>query len=162
MLFYKATQHMQILIIAIGKKKSEFYEEAILEYTKRITKPFDLQIKILQPYESIDPNICKKMDSESLLSAVPKSSTVIVMDEHGRLLDSNAFAKTLDDHLNQSTKSLCFLIGGSYGLDQAIIGRASIILSLSKMVFPHEIARLLLVEQIYRSTTILAGKKYHH
>lgn len=153
---------MNLHILAIGKKTSEYYSEAFSEYSKRITKPFSITIEILPGCNLLGKSVCIQKESELLISKIPAHSFIVIMDERGDHMTSPVFANLIDTHLSQSTKTLCFIIGGSYGLDESILSRANIRLALSKMVLPHELARLVLVEQIYRATTILAGQQYHH
>lgn len=152
---------MQLTILAVGKKKSE-YDPFIAEYKKRIGAPFVMNTDVLEPF-GIDHAIqCKQKESEKLLSKIKNDDYVVALDEHGKEYDTVGFSKLIEKQLNASTKRIVFVIGGAYGLDTALLARANLTLRLGAMTFPHELARLVLAEQLYRVTNFLAGGKYHH
>ena len=153
---------MNLHILAVGKQKTEFYESAIAEYVKRITKPYSVTFEIVPADTSTDATVSVKHENALLLSKLKQNDYVIVLDERGTGLDTKQFAHKIEQHLHLGTKRIVFVIGGSYGLLDSVKQRAHITLRLSSLVFPHELARLVLIEQIYRATNILAGGKYHH
>ncbi|MEI8223648.1 MAG: 23S rRNA (pseudouridine(1915)-N(3))-methyltransferase RlmH [bacterium] len=138
---------MNLHIIAIGKKKSE-HDTMIAEYKKRITTPFDLSLEIIQTNTAIEK--------------IKPGDYVIALDEHGKEFTTVSFSQTLDKLLQASHKRIVFVIGESHGLDQSVRDRANMTLCLGKFTLPHELARLVLVEQLYRVTNLIGGGKYHH
>lgn len=111
---------------------------------------------------SAKPDIArtKQTEAEELLKNLPKNNYVIALDENGQQMTSPALAGLLDREASLG-KTLTFQIGGSWGLDESLIQKADLVLSLGKMTFPHAIAKILLLEQLYRAHTIIAGKEYH-
>lgn len=138
---------MNLHIIAIGKKKSE-YDDMIREYQKRIVAPFDLSFDITQ--------------SETVIGKIKDNDYVIALDETGRDFTTTAFAQVIEKLLHASHKRTVFIIGGAYGLEQAVRDRANMTMCLGKLTLPHEMARLVLTEQLYRVTNLIGGGKYHH
>lgn len=140
--------HMNLLILAVGKKKSD-YDDMIQEYQKRVVAPFSLTIEVTE-------------DAGKLISKIKSDDYVIAMDELGKDFTTVAFSKVIDTHLNNGQKRIVFVIGGAYGLESDIRTRAPLMLRLGSFTLPHELARLVLVEQLYRVTNLLGGGKYHH
>ena len=138
---------MNLHIIAIGKKKSE-YDPMINEYKKRITTPFTLTLEIIQTDTAIDK--------------VKPGDYVIALDEHGKEFTTVGFSRVIDKLLQSSPKRIVFVIGESHGLESSVRDRANMTLCLGKFTLPHELARLIIVEQLYRTTNYLSGGKYHH
>jgi 23S rRNA (pseudouridine1915-N3)-methyltransferase len=139
---------MNLHILAIGKKKSE-YDEMIQEYKKRIVAPFDLSLEILP-------------ESEKLLGKIKSSDYVIALDEKGKDFTTVAFSQVLEKQLHASSKRIVFIIGEAHGLTEEMRTRANLLMCLGKLTLPHELARLVLAEQLYRVTNLLGGGKYHH
>jgi 23S rRNA (pseudouridine1915-N3)-methyltransferase len=104
----------------------------------------------------------KKKEGETILSWLSKDDYLIALDERGKSLSSPGLAEFIQKRGNESTKNLVFLIGGAFGLDEAVLKRANFQWSLSSLVFPHQLVRLILAEQVYRACTILKNEKYHH
>lgn len=152
---------MNLHILAIGKKKSE-YAEQIAEYQKRIVAPFSMSIEIIQASGKDSAEESKRKESEKLVSKIKSGDYVVILDEHGKDFTTTDFGKILAGQLAQGTKRILFVIGGSYGLDEEIKKEGSLALRLSSMTLAHEIARLVLAEQCYRATNYLSGGKYHH
>lgn len=138
---------MNLHILAIGKKKS-VYDDMIAEYTKRITAPFDVSLEILQ--------------KDTMMDKIKPSDYVIALDEHGKNMTTVEFSHIIEKMLHDAQKRVVFVIGESYGLHDTTKQRANMTLCLGKMTLPHELARLVLVEQLYRVTNLLQGGKYHH
>ena len=111
--------------------------------------------------EGRDASRRKTIEAEALLAAVPEEALVVALDEHGKALTSAAFAQWLGERRDDGQRDVAFLIGGADGLDITVLDRAGLRLSLGRMTWPHLMARLLLVEQIYRAHTILTGHPYH-
>lgn len=152
---------MHLHLIAIGKKKSE-YDTMIAEYQKRITAPFDLTIEILEPLGIDHPEQSRIKESEKLLGKIKSGDLIIALDETGKDFTTVAFAQYLNKQLHASPKRIVFIIGGAYGLEKSVLERTAMTVCLGKLTLPHELARLVLVEQLYRVTNFIAGGKYHH
>lgn len=127
----------------------------VLEFEKRLSKEISLEWKIIS-----SSNI--KDEGEKILKVVQDTDDLIVLDQKGKTFTTEGFAHHIQNKLNQSTRRFVFVIGGSYGLDQNILDKASLVWSLSDLTFPHQLVRLILVEQIYRTFSVLKGGKYHH
>jgi len=151
---------MGIEIIAIGKQHDPLLKDAILRYEKRLLKPFTLTWTLLA-HSPREAAIAAEDESQRILSRIPNQAIVILLDERGDTLDSPALARKIDT-FTQRAVPIIFVIGGSYGVSEAIFQRANLVLSLSKLVFPHQLVRLLLIEQLYRAQSILHGQPYHH
>ncbi|MDP8200512.1 MAG: 23S rRNA (pseudouridine(1915)-N(3))-methyltransferase RlmH [Candidatus Tenebribacter burtonii] len=155
---------MKIKITCLGKTKQKFIEEGIREYQKRITKYIKLDWQILSDVKLTGNKtieVVKKQEALILEKNLPASSIIVVLDENGKEFSSEYFAKYLENKLLFG-KDIVFIIGGVYGLSDRILQKADIALSFSRFTFIHQMIRLLLIEQLYRSFTILKGKKYHY
>ena len=155
---------MKIKIICLGKTKQKFIEEGIREYQKRITKYFRLDWQFLPDVKltgSKTIKIVKEQEASILEKNVSASSIVIVLDENGKEYSSVRFSKYLEEKLNIG-KDITFVIGGVYGLHRRIIQKADLVLSFSRFTYTHQMIRILLTEQLYRSLTIIKNKKYHY
>lgn len=155
---------MKIKIIALGKIKEKFLKDGIDEFLKRLTPYTSLEIVELNPIEIKDENLTQKaLDEEgvNILSHIKDDSFVITMEIQGKQLSSEEFAQKIKEITMNGTSELVFVIGSSCGISDKVSQRADFKLSMSKMTFLHQFARLLLVEQIYRAFKILKGEKYH-
>ena len=156
-----------IKIICVGKLKEAFYEQAVKEYTKRLASLCKLEIEELpevklpqEPSQAeIDAALLK--EGEAVKSRIPKGSTVIAMCIEGKGMSSEKFSELLDSFAVSGVSKLCFVIGGSFGLSKEVKALAQVKLSMSAMTFPHHLARVMLLEQIYRGYKISLGGKYH-
>lgn len=151
---------MAISILAVGKKHESWVEEGIQRYQKRLRAPFNVEWNLI-PHSSLEGQAARQEESERILSRLKPSDYVVLLDEHGLILDSPALSSLLQGRLNQSETVVC-IIGGAYGVDESIHRRAQTVWSLSKLVFPHQLVRLILIEQLYRAQQIQSGGKYHH
>lgn len=149
-----------IKIIAIGKKHESWIQDGLERYQKRLKKPFEVEW-VLLPHSSKDGMEARKIESEAVLSRLHDDDYVVLLDETGAILDSPALSLQLKQQLDRS-RHIIFIIGGAYGVNEALKTRADLIWSLSKLVFPHQLVRLLLIEQLYRSQEIARGGNYHH
>lgn len=160
----KIARMKAIHIRAIGKPTEDWQIEAADTYLQRL-KPFS-KADIVELKEGHggsakpDADKTRKIEAESLLKSIPDNAVIIALDETGHNLDSIAFANKLDS-LSSSGAPLVFLIGGSWGLDQSVRDRAKLTLSFGKQTLPHNLARIVLLEQLYRAATILSKKEYH-
>lgn len=141
-----------ITILAGGKKHPSWLVEATAEYEKRLKKPYNVTWHFLE-----EPKLLKYLETWHFTG----HDYVILTDERGTNLSSPDFAAKLD-HAFTSSKNIIIIIGGAYGFSPAIRAKADFLWSFSNLVFPHQIARLIVAEQIYRAQEILAGSPYHH
>lgn len=154
---------LKITIIAIGKFKEQAYKELEKEYFKRLS-PF-AKIKIVEipevPYRSVsDMERAKKIESEKIIRQLKTEAVVVLLEEKGTLRNSKEFAIFLE-RIGGLGREICFVIGSGIGLDPSLKQYSHHSISLSPLTFPHNMARVILEEQIYRACTILVGKEYH-
>lgn len=155
---------MNIKIIALGKIKEKFLKEGIDEFLKRLTPYASVEILELSPIEIKDENLTQKVldqEGEKILSHIKPQSFVITMEIKGKMLSSEEFAKKIEDLTNDGIGEIVFVIGSSCGISANVSARANFKMSMSKMTFLHQFARLILVEQIYRAFKIIKGETYH-
>lgn len=147
-----------IKIICVGKIKENFYKEAIKEYQKRLTKYTKLEI--IEVEDEPIAEKAKKIEGTKIQSKIKENDYVVTMEIEGTKLSSIELSKTLN---NWQTKhpNIVFVIGGSYGLSDEVKQRSNYKLSFSNMTFPHQLFRVILLEQIYRSYKIINGETYH-
>ncbi len=148
-----------IKIICIGKIKEEYLKEAILEYTKRLSKYTKLEI-IELPDKDYDIKKTLEVERDSILNKLNKSDYNILLDIEGNAYNSIEFSKELDKIRNQNS-NITFIIGGSNGVHEDIKKIVNERISFSKLTFPHQLFRVMLLEQIYRSFKILNNEEYH-
>jgi len=151
---------VSLRIITVGKKHESWINEGVERYQKRLRAPYDVEW-VLLPHSRFDGTKARLEESEDILSRIKPTDVVILMDEGGRMFNSIRMAEELNKRLVHSA-SVVFVIGGAYGVSDALHARASLVWSLSPLVFPHQLVRLVLVEQIYRMQNISAGGAYHH
>lgn len=155
---------MKIKIIALGKIKEKFLKDGIDEFLKRLTPYASLEIIELIPIEIKDENLTEKIlaeEGEKILAQIKDTSYVVTLEICGKQLSSEDFAGKINEISVSGVSELVFVIGSSCGLADSVSQRADFKLSMSKMTFLHQFARLILVEQIYRAFKILKGEKYH-
>lgn len=155
---------MKIKIIALGKIKEKFLKDGIDEFKKRLVPYVTVEIVELAPVEIKDENLIQKaltQEAEKILANIKANSYVITMEIQGRQLSSEEFAQKINEITISGIGELVFVIGSSCGLSPIVSQRADFKLSISKMTFLHQFARLLLVEQIYRAFKILKNETYH-
>lgn len=155
---------MKIKIIALGKIKEAFLRDGINEFLKRLTPYCSIEIIELTPIEIKDENLVSKVleeEGQIILSHIKQDSYVITLEINGKQLSSEEFASKINEINMSGVNDLVFIIGSSCGLSPIVSQRADFKLSISKMTFLHQFARLLLVEQIYRAFKILKGETYH-
>lgn len=153
---------MKIQLWTIGKQQDSGTRQAVEDFTERINRYFPCEWKLLTPSKATDPLLIKKAEAAIIHAALQKEDYLVLLDERGKNISSPDLANLLQLRANESRKQLVFLIGGAYGVDKTIQARADFTWSLSKLVFPHQIVRLVLAEQIYRACSILRNEKYHH
>lgn len=158
---------MKITLITVGKIKEKYLKDAIAEYSKRLSKYCKLEIIEVadektpdQASENVERQIRKK-EGERILRYVKEDAYVITLEIGGTMLDSVAFAKKIETLGVQGKSHIIFIIGGSIGLGEDVLKRSDYGLSFSKMTFPHQLMRVILLEQVYRSYRIIEGAPYH-
>ena len=151
---------MSLHILAIGKKHEDWVQDGILRYQKRLKAPFDPEW-ILMAHSSYDGLTAREDESARILSRLAAYDFIVLLDERGKMLDSPTFADTLKEQLDHSRKVLV-IIGGAYGVTDELRNRAHLVWSLSTLVFPHQLVRLILTEQLYRAQQSTLGGSYHH
>lgn len=149
-----------IKIICVGKIKESFFREAIQEYQKRLSKYTKLEIIELPDYTNGNAQENQKKEALLIQKQIGPKDYVITLEIEGRTFSSEQLAEKIDD-LFQNYSTITFVIGGSYGLDVSIKEKSDLSLSFSKMTFPHQLFRILLLEQIYRSYKIIHHESYH-
>ena len=155
---------MKIKIIALGKIKEQFLKDGIDEFLKRLTPYAGLEIIELSPVEIRDENLIQKAldeEGEKILAHIKPQTYVITLEIQGKMLSSEDFAQKIQTLTNEGISEIAFVIGSSYGISKKVSKRADFTLSISKMTFLHQFARLLLVEQIYRAFKIIKCETYH-
>lgn len=158
---------MRITIVAIGKLKEKYWRDAVNEYSKRLTRFCNVSIIEVQeeycpdnPSDSIIEKV-KAKEGEKILKKIKDDSYVIVLDVKGKQMTSEAFADIFQSQVNRGKSSFVFIIGGSYGLSKEVVARGNFVLSMSDMTFPHQMARVIILEQIYRAFKINNNETYH-
>ena len=158
---------LDITLIAMGKLKEKFYLEACAEYEKRLKGycRFNLlelpEVRLPEDPSPAEIAAGLEKEAEMIFSKIPKGSWLCVMTPEGKLLSSEALADKIRSVKNAGKSSLCFLIGSSFGMSPRVKEKADFKLSMSSMTFPHHLARVMVLEQIYRAEAIQAGSKYH-
>lgn len=155
---------MKIIIITVGKQHDQKLTRAITEYEQRCQRYLPLEWRYIttKSIPSTDITILKKQESQKILSQLRPEDWVCLLDETGKEISTPQLAQNIEHCKNNSIKNMVFIIGGAYGVDSSVIQRADFSWSLSPLVFPHQLVRLILTEQLYRAHTILAGEHYHH
>ena len=158
---------MNVRIICLGKLKEQYLRDMSAEYVKRLSALCKISIIELTPERLPDvpsQNEIKsalEKEGKQILSKIEKGEKVIAMCIEGKMLSSEQLSEKLEDFATGGASGICFVIGSSCGLSDEVKGRADIRLSMSPMTFPHQLARVMLLEQIYRAFSISAGSKYH-
>lgn len=159
--------HMKITILCVGKVKEKFYRDAIDEFAKRLSRYCKLEIvevsdeKTEEQASENEIRLVKEKEGERLLKNIKEDAYVITLCIDGKQLDSEELSEKIEKLGIQGTSHIYFVIGGSLGLSDAVIKRADFKLSFSKMTFPHQLMRVILLEQIYRSYRIMNHEPYH-
>jgi 23S rRNA (pseudouridine1915-N3)-methyltransferase len=153
---------MQIRILAVGKVKEDYLQKGIAEYLKRLRPYARIEVEEVTD-EPLDAGLKRapEREGERLLKRIKDDEYLVVLDRQGRMFPSEELAQmTLDWEM--TGKKVVFIIGGAAGLSSGVVQRADLKLSFSKLTFPHQLFRLILVEQIYRAFKIARGEPYHH
>ncbi len=158
---------MKVTLATVGKIKEKYLRDAIDEYTKRLSRYIKLEIKEVSDEKTPDKaseaeeNAIRDKEGKRLLDTIPDTSYVIALAIDGKMLDSVELSKKIDDLGISGVSHITFVIGGSLGLSDEVLKRADYKLSFSKMTFPHQLMRVILLEQVYRSYRIMNNEPYH-
>ncbi len=158
---------MKITIITVGKIKEKYLRDAIAEYTKRLSKYCKLEIIEVADEKTPDhasetvEDMIRAKEAERILKHIKDDAYVITLEIKGKMLTSEELADKVDTLGIQGVSHIAFVIGGSIGLGEDVLKRSDYALSFSKMTFPHQLMRVILLEQIYRSYRIITGQPYH-
>ncbi len=157
----------KITLISVGRLKEDFFKAAEKEYAKRLGGFCDLKIiEVNQQQLPSNPSegqieAALSLEAEEIIAKIPKGSDIITLCIEGKLYSSEELSRVIESNANMGSGSMTFIIGGSFGLSETVKRKSKIRLSMSKMTFPHRLARVMLLEQIYRGFQIVAGTKYH-
>ena len=156
---------MKFQFWTVGKNNEPFVKEGIDLFTKRISNYYSVEWNIIsQPKNaaSLSETELKKKEGEIITAIWQKEDYLVLLEENGKQLSSEELANFIQARANESKKNIVFLIGGAFGVSDEVKKRANFQWSLSKLVFPHQLVRLILAEQIYRACSINRNEKYHH
>lgn len=150
-------------ILAVGRIRTPFWQQAATHYMERIRHNCRLTETVVKDGGAALPPTARNADEGArLIAAMGPTDIVVCLDEHGRNMTSRDFAGFIERLTENATRTPCFVIGGAFGLDKSVLQRAEHKLALGPMTFPHEMARVVLLEQLYRVDAILRGAPYHH
>ena len=158
---------MNIKIIAVGKIKEKYIQDGIKEYSKRLSRYCTLDIveiddeKAPENLSEKEMNIVKQREGEKIIAKIPQNSFIISLEIQGKQLTSEELSKKIEDLMIDGTNDITFIIGGSLGLSDEVLNKSNFKLSFSKMTFPHQLMRMILLEQVYRAWRIIKGEPYH-
>ncbi len=150
---------MKVTVAAIGKFKNSPEKEIFASYIKRI--PWQFELKEFEAKKALSGEQLKSAEAELLLSAIPKSSKIISLDERGKNISSLELAGIVSAWQSEGTSSIAFVIGGADGLSDNLRQKSDFILSFGKLTWPHMLVRSMLAEQVYRAYSIISGHPYH-
>ena len=156
---------MKIQIWSIGKPHEKDLKAGIDAFTKRCNNYYSVEWIIIPAPKNagmMSEMDLKKKEGEIIFQWLTEKDYLVALDERGKQFSSQGLAEFIQSRANESTKRLIFVIGGAFGLDEMVLKRANLKWSLSTLTFPHQLVRLILVEQLYRAFTILKNEKYHH
>lgn len=149
-----------IRIISVGKKHEAWITQGLERYEKRLRAPWDAKW-ILLPHSSLEGDRARQEESERIEKQLGSEDFVVLLDETGEMLSSPKLSSLLEEAFAHSHQ-VTIVIGGAYGVSESLKARADLVWSLSDLVFPHQLVRLLLIEQLYRAQEIAKGSGYHH
>jgi 23S rRNA (pseudouridine1915-N3)-methyltransferase len=156
---------MKLTVICMGKTKERFIQDGIAKYSGYLKHYAEGEIKELKEekiHDLKDAPLIRKKEAEKIFTAVPANAFLVALDERGQEFTSHEFAGFLNKALESGVRDIVFVIGGAMGLDESVTGRANKTIAMSRWTFTHEMARLVLLEQLYRAFTIIKGKTYHY
>ena len=156
---------MKLQFWSVGKNHENYVKEGVDIFTNRIAHYYPVEWNIIPMPKNagmLSEMDLKKKEGEMILGFLQPEDYLVLLDERGKQLSSEELATFIQARANESAKKVIFLIGGAYGVSDAVMKRANYKWSLSKLVFPHQLVRLVLAEQVYRACTIIRNEKYHH
>ena len=152
----------RIALLNVGRLRTPHWQAAAAAYMLRLSRAFQVeQVEVKDGDAAMPPAERMALEGKRLLAALQPNWRPICLDEHGQAMSSTKFAAFLDSFI-QNAQTPCFIIGGAYGLDRTVLEKAQHRISLGPMTFPHELAKVLLLEQLYRADSILCNRPYHH
>ena len=158
---------MKITLITVGKIKEKYLKDAIAEYSKRLSRYCQLEVVEVADEKTPDnasetvENAIREKEAERILKYIKEDAYIITLEINGRQLSSEEMAEKIEKLGIQGISHIIFIIGGSIGLGKAVLDKSDFALSFSKMTFPHQLMRVILLEQVYRSYRIINGEPYH-
>jgi 23S rRNA (pseudouridine1915-N3)-methyltransferase len=156
---------MQIKVLNIGATDVPYLQEGIDHYLKRLVHYIPVEMICapeIRAGKSASPDHRKEMEGNLILHHLNLKDTAVLLDERGKQMTSRAFSDYLQQFMNRGVRTLTFITGGAFGFSDAVYARVNERISLSSMTFPHQLVRLVFLEQLYRAFTILKGESYHH
>lgn len=158
---------MNIIIISVGKIKEKYIQEGIKEFSKRLSRYCNLKIfevddeKAPENLSDKEMQVVKQKEGQKILSKIPQNSFIISLEIQGKEISSEELSKKMEDIMVSGINDITFIIGGSLGLSKEVTSKSDFKLSFSKMTFPHQLMRLILLEQVYRGWRIMKNEPYH-
>ncbi|RME36591.1 MAG: 23S rRNA (pseudouridine(1915)-N(3))-methyltransferase RlmH [Deltaproteobacteria bacterium] len=156
---------MKLRLLCVGRLSHRYLNQGCDDYLQRLRRYLPTEVVELKEDRSADkvlPERVREREGEVILSRIRTPATVWALDEHGRQLDSPGLARLIEQEMTSGCRHLDILIGGAYGLSRKVLDRADRVLSLSKLTFTHQMARLIALEQLYRGLTIIRNEPYHN
>lgn len=156
---------MKFQIITIGKKHDKNIEDFISDFEKRIKANFDLSWTIIASQDDSNKERQKEKEGIKIIEILEKENKnnfIILLDEKGKEKSTLELSNIFEEKMNIGIDKIIFIIGGAFGINERVKEKANLVMSLSKLVFPHQLVRVILVEQIYRCISIFKNGKYHH
>jgi 23S rRNA (pseudouridine1915-N3)-methyltransferase len=147
---------MKITILTVGKEKNDATHEARRHFETRLLRYAPLE------WLYVPHDVTKDKEGEKILAHLKKEDYVVLLDENGKDIKSEALAELVENRMVDSVRRMVFIIGGAYGVSDDVETRANYVWKLSSLVFPHMLVRVIVLEQLYRAMTIIKGEKYHH
>ena len=156
---------MKLQFWSVGKAHESYVKDGVEMFTKRISHYYPVEWHIIPVPKNtamLSEMDLKKKEGDTILNLLQKEDYVVLLDERGKSMKSEELAKFIEQRANESVKKMVFLIGGAFGVSDEVMKRANYKWSLSPLVFPHQLVRLILAEQLYRACTIIKNENYHH
>lgn len=164
-LIYPNIVSVKILLLTIGNTDKKYMREGIDDYVKRLSFYLPFEMKVIPDIKnrsSLSTELQKEKEGQLILSKVSSGDYLVLLDEHGTEFSSVEFSKWIEKKMIAGTRQLTFVIGGPYGFSNAVYQRSDVKISMSKLTFSHQMARMIFVEQVYRAMTIIKNEPYHH
>ena len=156
---------MKLQFWSVGKAHEAYVKEGVEMFTKRISHYYPVEWTIIPVPKNtamLSEMDLKKKEGDTILNFLQKDDYLVLLDERGKQMKSEELAKFIEQRANESVKKMVFLIGGAFGVSDEVMNRANYKWALSPLVFPHQLVRLILAEQVYRACTIIKNENYHH